>query len=90
MVNLEKTFSPPARLYVNTIGKYSNDMERGETYWIFAGDEIQSFIFDGYEINGDIYGHKDKYTRVIIMQSEITRVFPTREALCEHYRKIFE
>ena len=85
------TLLSPARLYVNTIVKSLSDMEMkaGETYWIFTGQEITQFVFDGYSTNGDILGHIDEHTRFLIMSNE-GPIFPTREALCEHYRKIFE
>lgn len=64
-------------------------MKAGETYWIFNGQEIKQFVFDRYSTNGDILGHIDDHTRVLIMPNEIP-IFHTREDLCEHYRRIFE
>lgn len=64
------------------------EMKPGDKVWVFTGEEIMAFIFDGYEISGAIFGHIDNHTRVLV--DERRPIFPTREALCEHYRKIFE
>lgn len=64
-------------------------MEKGRTYWIFAGEEIKSFVFDGYDINGDALGSFGGNTRILFKPDSVP-LFSSREALCEHYRKIFE
>ena len=66
----------------------------GDKCWFFNGERIQEFILTGIDqregyftrIEGHYPGRK--YQRVIMTMPY--PIFPTREALCEHYRKIFE
>lgn len=68
---------------------------KGETVWFLSGDEIKHGILtDHYRCGACL----DVMTKFICDGSVSTRhalvepdlAFPTREALCEHYRKIFE
>ena len=71
-------------------------MNPGDKVWFFNGQEILSIIVEGIEPDA-VYG----YNKVQIKtgsEAELLHyrvempypVFPTREALCKHYRKIFE
>jgi len=66
----------------------------GDKCWFFNGHCIQEFILTGISQREGCFtrleGHypgKD-YQRVIMTMPY--PIFPSREALCEHYRKIFE
>ena len=71
-------------------------MKQGDEVWFFNGEEILSIIVETIEPDA-VYGFNKVMTKDC---GEIGRigyriampypVFPTREALCEHYRKIFE
>ena len=62
-------------------------MKPGDKVWVFTGQNIEHFIIDS--MDGDIvYGFLDSGVSIRIMLPY--SIFPTREALCERYRKIFE
>lgn len=64
--------------------------------WFFNGQEILSIIVDGIEPDA-VYGYNKVQVKngdeIGFLKYRVEMpypVFPTREALCEHYRKIFE
>lgn len=62
-------------------------MKPGDKVWVFTGQNIEHFIVDA--VDGDvIFGFLDSGISIRLLLPY--PVFPTREALCEHYRKIFE
>lgn len=67
-----------------------SNMKPGDKVWVFCGDRIEAFIVTKIDENlvfGEIV-HRGS-TRNICIERPYP-IFPTREALCEHYRKIFE
>ena len=85
---------------MNTIVKsLSNmDLKFGCTVWFLFGDEIMKGIFVDkfYRGGNDLVDVKRKaidfngrvITRTYVWEPRL--LFESREALCEHYRKIFE
>lgn len=65
-------------------------MKPGDKVWVFAEERIVSFIFDKFEKDGAMYGHIEGCTDIVIVPPFSSPIFESREALCEHYRKIFE
>lgn len=65
-------------------------MKPGDKVWIFHNDEILQAVYD------EFCGHKFIWFPEVAEPSSIFWFadkkphFLTREALCEHYRKIFE
>lgn len=63
-------------------------MKPGDKVWIFRGDglihQVLISFIDEYFIWCDDPGNP------MIRLNKDYPIFPTREALCEHYRKIFE
>ena len=71
-------------------------MKAGNKVWFFNGEEILDIILER-EDDEAVYGKYEVKTtdggvvgRVGVRIEKPWPVFPTREALCEHYRKIFE
>lgn len=71
-------------------------MKPGDKVWFFNGQEILSIIVDGIEPDA-VYGYNKVQVKngdeIGFLKYRVEMpypVFPTREALCEHYRKIFE
>ena len=62
-------------------------MKAGDEVWIFTGQNIEHFVID-YKEGNLITGFLDSGVQIRLLLPYPT--FPTREALCEHYRKIFE
>lgn len=62
-------------------------MKPGDKVWFY--DVFTQTIVEGTikSVEFDIYFVDSDYARTVLLESEC---FPTREALCEHYRKIFE
>lgn len=66
-------------------------MEPGDKVWVFDGREVKQICVEGMAagLDGKAYviydGIKGRMKAV-----EPDLCFPSREALCEHYRKIFE
>ena len=53
-----------------------------------AAGKIECFTFDHYESEDVIIGYDNN--GIMVRFCLPYPYFPTREALCEHYRKIFE
>ena len=69
------------------INNKQSEIKPGGKVWVFTGQNIEHFIVDS--MDGDIvFGFLD--SGVSIRLALPYPIFPTREALCEHYRKIFE
>lgn len=71
-------------------------MKPGDKVWFFDGERILSMTIETIKSDA-IYGNnkaelKDgrEIGRTIYRIEKPHPVFPSREALCEHYRKIFE
>lgn len=71
-------------------------MKPGDKVWFFDGQEILSIIVDGIEPDA-VYGYNKVQVKngdeIGFLKYRVEMpypVFPTRESLCEHYRKIFE
>lgn len=60
----------------------------GDKVWIFTGQQIQHFIVDYMPDDDIICGFLDNGVSIRVMLPY--PIFHSREALCEHYRKIFE
>lgn len=64
-------------------------MKPGDKVWMFdAAGKIECFTFDHYESEDVIIGYDNN--GIMVRFCLPYPYFPTREALCEHYRKIFE
>lgn len=65
-------------------------MKPGDKVWYF--DNYYRVISTAIirEINYNAIEARDEHTGFPVAFNERTLPFPTREALCEHYRKIFE
>lgn len=65
-------------------------MKPGDKVWYFDGYNrvISSAIIKDIDYN--MIEATDTHTGLPVGFDERTLPFPTREALCEHYRKIFE
>lgn len=65
------------------------EMKPGDKVWVFhAAGKIECFTFDHYEGEDVIIGYAND--GIVVRLCLPYPYFPTREALCEHYRKIFE
>ena len=71
-------------------------MKAGDKVWMLDVDDIVSLIVEADESDALYVSHTVKGVSDEVISREVFRVkkpypyFPTREALCEHYRKIFE
>lgn len=65
-------------------------MKPGDKVWYFDNyyRVVSSAIIK--DINYNSIDARDEHTGMPVSFNEHTLPFPTREALCEHYRKIFE
>lgn len=81
---------------MNTIVKYLRNIEMkidwkiGDMCWYFDNYNrvVSSAVIKGIGYN--VLDARDERTGVPVSFNEHTLPFPSREALCEHYRKIFE
>ena len=67
-------------------------MKPGDTFWIYiqtAGDKIFECVAIAVDCGSVAYQILGQY-RERPYTALLADCFPTREALCEHYRKIFE
>ena len=66
-------------------------MKAGDKVWVFDGYEIKQVCIEGIEpsLNGKAYVAFGGFSGRLRLADPLL-CFPTREALCEHYRKIFE
>jgi hypothetical protein len=62
-------------------------MKPGDEVWVFTGQNIEHFVVDSMDGNV-VCGFLDSGISIRLLLPY--PVFPTSEALCEHYRKIFE
>lgn len=64
-------------------------MKPGDIVWVFDGYEICSYILNEISERGH-YTFRTEDGLSVIHPGFYGPIFPTREALCEHYRKVFE
>ena len=65
-------------------------MKPGDKVWVFDNEKVLKVEYGEFLGRGFLFAPK-RYSKVIIgWDANIKPYFPTREALCEHYRKIFE
>lgn len=62
-------------------------MKPGDTLWLFDGFEIRSYVVAEMHEFGPVFGGTEPNSKLYIFH--YGPYFESREALCEHYRKIF-
>lgn len=65
-------------------------MKSGDKVYVFCNERIEAFIITKIEANR-VFGEIIHRGPTMIICVELPYpIFPTREELCEHYRKIFD
>lgn len=68
-------------------------MKPGDKVWFFDGETINEFILTGIDQREGftrLEGHYPGRIHQHVIMAMPWPIFESREALCEHYRKIFE